>query len=247
MRQSLISKGVVAVGILAISAGWIRAEGEPAQLTEMRVKYEEAKKDAVLPVMRAYGRALREKMTEYTQAGKLDQALAFKKEMERVAEEVLAATEAGIPAAEPSAPAVAARGKVIDFLEIIDTDLDGKPPQKWLLVEGLLSCVEGHMVPKIILPYEPPEEYDFTLTFEQPKFRNGVALIMPNGAGKVFNVAAAEKGGSVAGLSIGGFYGHEFAVTKPGLFKTARGYTLTVEVRKESITGKVDGQGDLRV
>jgi hypothetical protein len=232
--------------LMAVSFGVVGSAGaqeEPAELTAMRAKYIEAGKEILIPLKRSYGRVLEQKMKELIQAGKLEEAIMVKKEMEALASELMAGVEGP------------GRGKVINLMEMIDTEVDGKPAGKWLLAEGLLMCVKGSFVPKIVLPYEPPEEYDLTMTFEQPRLRNGVTFVVPNRKGGIFVIAAGGGGGSTAGLNANGLDG-KFVTRKEGWFQPDKEYTLTAEIRKESVVGKVDGEeifryegepGDLRL
>ena len=228
------------VGLLFLSsAGGVAAEGEaPRELVALRAKYEAAKVDALKPVARAYGRQLQAKMKEATMAGKLDEALAFRAEMEAVAVEVKALEGTG--SAKDAGP-VGTRRKAIDLLGLIDLEKHGKPASKWSMEDGKLKCRSGSFVPKVILPYEPPEEFDFTVRFIQPKVTNGVSLLIPNGAGANFKVNAAGRNGTKAGLSAKGL-DDEYAKTKDGWFDPKLEYTLTVEIRKGSLVGKVNGE-----
>lgn len=77
-------------------------------------------------------------------------------------------------------PQIAPRQKTINLLELLDPEKDFKPKNKWAITNGVLQCTDGNFVPKVVFPYQPPEEYDVAFVFSQPKFRNGVGLIMPN-------------------------------------------------------------------
>ena len=220
---------------LAASAGVAQ---ESAELAAMRGKYEAAKIEAIKPLMRSYGLALRAKVSELTQAGKLEEALAFKKEMDAVAAELTA-----IAAAEAEGVAAPVPGrKKIDLLGMVDLAADGSPASKWLMEDGKLRCRSGFAIPKVLLPYEPAAEYDVSVTFIQPRAQNGVALLIPNGAGSNFMVHAGGGSGSRAGLGVKGKEGDEWVKKKDGWFDGKNENTLTVEVRKGSVEGKVDGE-----
>ena len=47
----------------------------------------------------------------------------------------------------------------------------------------------GSFVPRVQFPYQPPQEYDYVVTFLQPGLRNGISLIMPNPNGGSFVMA----------------------------------------------------------
>lgn len=136
---------------------------------------------------------------------------------------------------------VAARGpKTINMLQLIDPDEDFKPKDKWQLAGGALACTDGNFVPKVVFPYQPPEEYDVTYVFAQPRLRNGVGVIMPNPDGKSsFAFFVGGAGGRAIALSNDqNKYRKEFpsAVIHAGVK-----YSVVVKVRKEGVQALVNG------
>ena len=137
--------------------------------------------------------------------------------------------------------------KTYDLLSIIDLNVDvvdGK--NKWKMQDKTLVCTEGHFVPRIQIPYTPPEEYDFTVTFSQPKMRNGISLIMPKPGpfGGMFYWCAGHSNGEMAGF--GNSNGHntdrKLSGTRKGLVQPDKEYTTTVQVRKGSVTALLNGE-----
>ena len=70
----------------------------------------------------------------------------------------------------------------VDLIPFIDPRKDSVHG-KWLVHENVLHCNDQHFVPRIQIPYRPPEEYDFVVTFSQPALRNGISLVMPKPGG----------------------------------------------------------------
>src|SRR6476660_6681503 len=77
-------------------------------------------------------------------------------------------------------------GKTYDLIPLIDPALDRQHGDWVVQANGELRCDSAHFVPRIHVPYRPPQEYDFTVVFSQPKLRNGVSLIMPRPGGGQF-------------------------------------------------------------
>src|SRR5262249_30985523 len=92
-----------------------------------------------------------------------------------------------VPNAVPQPPPTTVTpGKTaVDLIPLIDPARD-PIHGRWLIVDKTLHCNDMHFVPRIQIPYQPAEEYDFIVTFSQPKPRNGVNLIMPNRQGGWF-------------------------------------------------------------
>ena len=107
---------------------------------------------------------------------------------------------AEVPDTADSGLAIAPRAKSINLLELLDPAKDFKPQNKWAIANGVLRCTEGNFVPKVVFPYQPPEEYDVSFTFAQPGLRNGVGVIMPNpNGGHSFLFWVGGDGGTLTG------------------------------------------------
>ena len=91
------------------------------------------------------------------ESGDLKGALAVRDEVLRVqtalVDSALDAPLADPPKRSPLLEAPERRGKTIDMLALIDIATDGKPPQKWAMEDGVLKCLQMHLVPKVVLPY----------------------------------------------------------------------------------------------
>lgn len=141
------------------------------------------------------------------------------------------------PSSDTAAPTVGPR--IINLLEHIDPDTDFRPQEKWALREGTLVCTEKHFRPKVIFPYQPPEEYDVTISFAQPELRNGVGLTMPN-----------PNGDFSFGFIVGGNGGRELVLLNPerlyqrnvdNLLRPNVKYTLVFKVRKGAVKATING------
>ena len=73
-----------------------------------------------------------------------------------------------------------------DLIGLLDPQKDTVDNRKWEIINKELVCKEGNFVPRIQIPYIPPAEYDFIVTFSQPGLRNGISMIMPNPNGGSF-------------------------------------------------------------
>lgn len=107
----------------------------------------------------------------------------------------------------------------------------------WTIVEGALQCPRGHMVPTVRIPFELPEEYDVSFVFSQPRFRNGVGVLLPNRHGGVFSVYALEDRGSSYGISVHGQIGRGNPTNReyPGVAQPNQMYKAVAQVRKGSV------------
>ena len=135
-------------------------------------------------------------------------------------------------------------GRVIDLLAKIDLARDGRPANKWALSGGTLRCVRGSMVPKVVLPYEPPEEYDVRFSFKQPKLRNAVGLVLAK-AGASFAWLVGEDNGSACLFTVNGkLKGPAGPARKvaAGLIRPNRKYTSTVKVRNDGVKAYLNGR-----
>jgi len=130
-------------------------------------------------------------------------------------------------------------GQTYDLIPLIDPKLDRQHGDRWaVLASGELRCDDQHAVPRIHVPYKPPEEYDFTVVFSQPNLRNGISLIMPKPGGGQFFWAIGYGGGTEYGF--GGV--QRTAGRIDGLIKTNTKYETTVQVRRGGVVGCINGR-----
>lgn len=132
--------------------------------------------------------------------------------------------------------------RVVNLLKLVDVATYGRPADKWTMQNGALVCTRGSFVPKVVIPYEPPEEYDFKIVFSQPKLRNPVCMIMPkNGASFSWEVGGTN--GQFA-FSIeppsGGKNPVDFQVK--GAQQPGRVHTTIVQVRNGGVRAFYDGR-----
>lgn len=144
--------------------------------------------------------------------------------------------------AQPPAPPDVPGKTTVDLIPLIDP-LQDTVHGKWVVVDKALHCNHQSFVPRIQIPYQPPEEYNFTLVFSQPRLRNGISAIMPNPKGNVFF------------WEVGGRMGRYQLSTRPPKrnwlpnmqkLQPNTAYTTTVEVRRDSIRCLLDGKEIIR-
>ncbi|HZZ78183.1 MAG TPA: hypothetical protein VFE62_06675 [Gemmataceae bacterium] len=142
------------------------------------------------------------------------------------------------PIVPPQAPPDVPGKKTIDLIPLIDTQRDAVENRKWSVRNNTLYCDDGNFVPRLQIPYRPPQEYDFTVVFSQPGLRNGISLIMPNPNGGSFFWYLGAGDGSTYG-----FHGNpDKGGQVPGLVQANVPCTTTVQVRKNSVKGFVNGK-----
>jgi hypothetical protein len=130
-----------------------------------------------------------------------------------------------------------AKGSQVNLLPLIDPRLD-TVTGSWVMRNGELCCDQGNFVPRIQIPYQPPQEYDFKATFSQPRLRNGITLIMPNKQGGSFGFAAGAEQGSGFHLQVD----QTQPQRKAGLIRANTRHTVVVQVRRNEVKAFVDGQ-----
>ena len=92
---------------------------------------------------------------------------------------------------QPAPPRGIPGKRMIDLIPLIDPGQDAVHG-RWAVADNVLHCNDGSFVPRIKIPYRPPEEYDFIVTFSQPGLRNGISLAAGGVAiGMVVALAAA--------------------------------------------------------
>jgi hypothetical protein len=134
-------------------------------------------------------------------------------------------------------PAVAGAPRTFDLIPIIDLKwdiVDGEG--KWQRVGNELKCIDGNFVPRVQVPYIPPQEYDFVVTFSQPGLRNGISLIMPKPDGGMFYWAVGFNNGN--GYGFDADRGQDIA----NLIQVNTRYVTTVQVRQGSVKALLGGK-----
>jgi hypothetical protein len=136
---------------------------------------------------------------------------------------------------QPEAPPAVAGKKTIDLVPLFDQKKD-VALGRWVVVKNTLHCNDMSNVPRIQFPYEPPQEYDYIVTFSQPTLRNGVSLVMPNPKGGMFHFGFGFHGGWRYDL-----HGSNFG-TVPNMLSANKAYTVTVQVRRDGVKALLDGK-----
>jgi hypothetical protein len=142
---------------------------------------------------------------------------------------------------KPAADVPAGSQRRLNLMPILDLSIDlveGK--NKWRLQDQTLICDTGHFCPRVQIRYVPPEEYDFSVTFSQPKnLRNGVSLILPKPGGGTFFWTVGMRNGKGFGF---GVQGKDRGGDAAKLIQIGTTYTTTVQVRRNGVKGLLDGQ-----
>jgi hypothetical protein len=136
---------------------------------------------------------------------------------------------------QPPPPLRVPGKRTIDLIRLIDPRKD-TVRGRWLVVGSALHCNDQGDVPRIQIPYQPPAEYDFIVTFSQPQLRNGVSLIMPSPKGGSFFLLVGRHGGW-------GFELHGSKVEDlSGPMAANKAYTITMQVRQGGVKALLDGK-----
>jgi len=148
-----------------------------------------------------------------------------------------AATANSQPVPQPQPTPSVAGKTTVDLIAKFDATKD-VIHGKWAVVNNVLQCNHMHLRPRVQIPYQPPEEYDFTVAFSQVKPRNGISLIMPNlKNGKSFFWNVSGNRGEV-----------HLSATPPKREKVPdmaipnKTYTATVQVRQGGVMCLLDGK-----
>ena len=129
--------------------------------------------------------------------------------------------------------------RTINLLSLIDPEQDFKSGGKWAMNNDILQCTRGGFVPKYVFPYQPPEEYDVTFVYSQPRLRNAVGVLMPNpNGGSSFAFHLGGDSGKALSLSNdAGKYRRKF----PQLIQPNVKYAVVIKVRKQNINVAING------
>jgi hypothetical protein len=136
--------------------------------------------------------------------------------------------------AQPERPPRVKGKKTRNLIRLIDQSQD-VICGKWVKIRNVLHCNDIHNVPRMQIPYQPPQEYDFVVTFSQPSQRNGICLIMPHPRGGSFCWLLGHGGGWRYGFL--GQGDDAFSQVLPA----NKAITTTVQVRRNGIRALIDG------
>jgi hypothetical protein len=138
--------------------------------------------------------------------------------------------------AQPPAPPDVEGKTTVDLIPLLDLKKD-VVKGKWVVVDGVLHCNDQNFFPRVQIPYEPPEEYNFVVVFSQPKIRRSLGLVLPSPRGESFSW---ELGGTFRRFTISARPPRSARAPQPLQANTA--YTTVVEVRRDSIRCLLDGK-----
>ena len=97
---------------------------------------------------------------------------------------------------------------------------------------------------RIRIPYKPPEEYDFEVTFTRNEGSNDVIQLFPKGSsGAAFTMASwGNRFGGFATLKDAPCEANPTCIEANGFLRNGRKYTAIVYVRKRYIAASIDGK-----
>ncbi len=170
-----------------------------------------------------YGQALDE--TSGITKVRLDKRLA------EIKESVPTSTVAGSPA----------RSKSINIIALIDPAADAIKGE-WSIERGALVCSTQHFVPKLYLPYLPPEEYDIKIVFSQPKIRHDIGVILPRDGNSFSWQAGGEEGKFLFSVQPPPGGRNPTESRFPGAVMAGRQYTTVVQVRNAGVVAFFEGK-----
>lgn len=144
-------------------------------------------------------------------------------------------------AIKPPPPADVPGKTTVDLIPLVDLGLDRvqAPHTAWRNSDNALYSIYTGGFPRVALPYRPPLEYDFIVTFAQPERCRGVYLILPNPNGGSFAWYVSEGDGWRCGFSAdpAGQTGQLAQQLKSNV-----ACTTVVQVRRDGVKALVDGK-----
>jgi len=112
----------------------------------------------------------------------------------------------------------------------------------WHLENGELVCTSTHFVPKIYVPYQPPEEYDLKIVWSQPSIRHGISAIIPKGGNSfIWGIGNARGEMSFSVQTANGVANPTESRAAEG-FQPGRKYTTVIQIRKNRVRATADGK-----
>ncbi|MEQ8784851.1 MAG: LamG domain-containing protein [Pirellulaceae bacterium] len=132
-------------------------------------------------------------------------------------------------------------GEPIDLIALVDLDKDARPVSKWKLIDGELHCINGVFRPKVVFPYEPPEEYDVKVVFSHLRLRNPISIILPKGDASFFFAVGGSKGHASFSVNPGQTPNPTTTTISPALVSN-RQYTTLVQVRNDGVKAFFEGE-----
>ena len=129
---------------------------------------------------------------------------------------------------------------VINLLKLVDPAKDSVEGQ-WTQREGtLVSDHAQHS--RIEMPYHPSEEYDYRIVFARVQGNDCISFPMSH-LGKQFNFTIGAYGNKLSGFEqIDGHIVQDTSITLKFGIKNNQKYTVTLQVRKASLTAIIDGK-----
>ncbi len=143
---------------------------------------------------------------------------------------------------EPATTTSTTKGGIVDLLKMIDPQKDAVNG-KWEMRDGSWVSDNSNQA-RLEISYQPPEEYDFRITFTRTKGNDVVAQILSKN-GRQFMWGAGwgqDKYLSFELIDGKGAGFNKTTIERSGYLKNGKMHTSLVEVRKEGVKAYLDGK-----
>lgn len=213
------------------------------QLTNSQHEEEEAKKKALEAAeAEASARTLEEKKAAMLEKARADERVRLAEDAKRRADEELKRKLALKPETNPTKVIDDGWGTAVNLLGLIDFP-QGVVWGTWSSQDRLISEREGFA--RVEIPYEPLEEYDLRAVFTRLSGAGEVCIILTTPGGKTFSLELGAWRNTCNGFqAYRGVRGPEHAASLRGgcALENSRSYKVEVQVRKDGVSAKLDGQ-----
>lgn len=122
----------------------------------------------------------------------------------------------------------------VNLIPLLDLKQDVmRGGSNWSVEQNALRISDGNFWPTVQFPYEPPEEYDYIITYTQPRNVFGIAMTIPAGGGKhcCWTFGWGDRCS---------FHGQPL-VHIPNVIRAGATQTMTLEVRRGGLRALLDG------
>lgn len=141
----------------------------------------------------------------------------------------------------PGARPIAGIGRVVNLMPLIDPSRDANEGT-WKRTAGGLESSPHRC--RLRIPYQPPEEYDFTMKYRRPEGNAGIVQnVSVGGKNVAWMVGVGDNAFSGFELVKGAWiFSNPTTLAFPECIKNNRLYTSTVHVRRGRIAASMDGK-----
>lgn len=173
--------------------------------------------------------------------GRSQLATAMQRRLNTLEESIHKKANAKVPAA--ARPSMAIRGRVVDLLPQVDIERDALRGQ-WKRVGDDVECIGTDSDwASLLLQYDPPEEYDFTVEFTRLSGIDGICLYCFANE-KRFALEVGTFHNQITGFTaINGLLINKGPASKVGQYWVlGKRHSATAKVRKGEVSGWFDGK-----